>query len=141
VAVVLFASHADYQRKLQECANANLAVDEEQVLTFIYRPAPDFRISPGQRRLFPNLPKASVGGLTGVAAVKLTANRWGETVAKELLFASNAALGQAVLTDIERWMEVREAGSADGFQDVVYFRFQNGNLQMMTIQNFTTSNP
>jgi len=141
LAVVLFASHADYKRKLQDCADANVAIDEQQVSTFIYRPAPEYRITPGQRRLFPNLPKASVGGHTGVVAVTLTTNRWGETVAKKLLFASNPAVGELAQSEIERWMEVKEAGNAGGFLDVLYFRFQGGELKMMLIKNFTASEP
>jgi len=126
---------------LQECADANVAVDEQQVSTFIYRPSPDFKHTPGQRRLFPYIPKASAGGLTGVAAVTLATDRRGEILAKRLLFATNPAVGALVLDEVERWMEVRDAGHANGFLDVLFFRFKDGSLQMMLIYDFSAADP
>lgn len=140
LAVVRFASHPDYQEKLQECANLGLALRENERTHLYFRPARGHTLTRG-REIRVAVPKAAVGGLTGAAAVSLTMGRDGEIQDKRLVFSTSPVLGTTVLEELDRWLDIRSQGEGDAFYDVLYFRFENGKLQMLFQNHFKVVSP
>jgi len=132
---IRFASDPEYATGLQRCAELGLAFDEDletndqPEFLFHFR-AP--RASIGLDGVHPTLhvPEGALGALSGALAVRLKMTGGGLILSKELLFASNVGLGEAVLKDIESWFSVAGDAETASFEDVLFLKFDAGRLAM-----------
>jgi len=135
---VRFASSPLFEEQIEACHQQGLLPDYlfDAGLTRTFRfvpPRGTFQMS--GRRLRLNVPPGEAGGLSGQVAVELVVDPRGGVQSKELLFATDTALGQRVLDGIGRWTEVASSGDAPGpYMDVLYLAFGADGLEV-ALQN------
>jgi len=141
---VLFASSPQFKEQIEGCHQQGLLPDSlfDAGLTRTFRFIPQrgtFQMSGRRVRL--HVPPADLEGLTGQLAIKLVVDGQGAVQSKELLFSTDAALGQRVLDGIDRWMEIVGRGDTPGpYLDVAYLGFGPNGLEVM-LQNHYSLTP
>jgi len=133
---VPFASDASLLRALQACAEQGwyphtrprsaegVSVQEESLE---YIPSVATQDVKGRRLGWLTLPEYS--GLSGDLAIRIEVTREGEVLRKELLFSTDAKLGQLVLADLDQGLEITNPGEGPGpFTDILSLTIENGTL-------------
>ena len=142
-----YSSSWTYGAGLRECAvagHAGLPRRGEGLHTlFRYRPARSLEESRDGRR-FEFRPssdfRGSVRGLDGNLAVRIETDASGRTLTSELLFASNLDLGALVLDHFHDNVSVVAEGAPGSKVDVVYFRFENGQVVTFSQLHYSPRN-
>jgi hypothetical protein len=132
---VRFASDPDYARGLQRCADLGLAFDEDRETSdkpeFLFRfRAPRGSVSPLGLHPALHVPDGMLGALSGVAAIQLRMTSAGQILSKQLLFTTEARLGEALLLGIDGWFSVTPGTDLSSFEDVLFLRVEAGKLGM-----------
>jgi hypothetical protein len=148
-----FASHAWFSKALQDCAVQGWAPRSwysndlpaglkkiqgipVETKSFGYIPSAEKRQDVAERLVRLTFPKFA--DLSGDLAVRLVVTREGEVLEKQLLYASDATLGQRVLENLDAGLNIEKTGRGGGsgpFVDIFGMKFQEGELKVLLETN------
>jgi hypothetical protein len=109
-----------------------------------FAPAGGQEIAQGDRQLQFEVPQEarlslSVPSFAGYAALRVEMNEFGMIRSKDLLFSSNATLGETLLKSLDEGLTVVSRGEEKGpYTDVLYLRFESGIMVNFSQSHFVT---
>lgn len=141
---MLFASDPSLATEIAECASDDLLARRisNSAVTYEFRfMASRDRYSVRGRQVRLDLPPGSLEKLTGDLALLVTSAEK-DVIDADLLFASDAELGNVVRAGMPVWLRVDTAGNGRGLIfSALYLRFRDGELHVFSQSHFASQQP